>query len=81
MTESVFEIAAAVRERRTSAVERVSAALDRVERFDKATNAFCAVDPDIARADAEAIDKRIASGDDVGLLAGVPIGVKDHEYA
>ena len=81
MTESVFEIAAAVRERRTSAVEMVNAALDRVERFDKATNAFCAVDPDIARADAEVIDKRIASGDDVGLLAGVPIGVKDLEDA
>ncbi len=32
---------------------------------------------DIARAQAQAIDGRLARGEDVGLLAGIPITVKD----
>ncbi len=81
MTESALEIAAAVRSKQRSAQEVLDAALSRIEALDPATNAFCAVDADRARAAARALDARIAAGDSVGALAGVPIGVKDLEDA
>ncbi len=33
--------------------------------------------PEVARAAAAAVDAKIAAGEDPGLLAGVPIGIKD----
>jgi Asp-tRNA(Asn)/Glu-tRNA(Gln) amidotransferase A subunit family amidase len=44
-------------------------------------NAFVALDGDRALADAAAMDARVAAGEDVGPLAGIPIGVKDLEDA
>ena len=38
-----------------------------------------AVDAEGARAQADSIDQRIVDGDDVELVAGIPIGVKDTE--
>ena len=59
----------------------VQAALDRIERFDGELGAFVAVDGEAALAEAAAIDARIAGGEDVGPLAGVPLAVKDLEDA
>ncbi len=73
----VGEIAAAVRERRVTAsdiVERCLAALH------EESNRLCAVTRvlgDRARHDAARVDAAIAAGQDPGLLAGVPYGVKD----
>ncbi len=44
-------------------------------------NAFVALDGEQALADAASIDARLAAGEDVGPLAGIPIGVKDLEDA
>jgi aspartyl-tRNA(Asn)/glutamyl-tRNA(Gln) amidotransferase subunit A len=78
---SVAAIAADVTALRLSAREVVAAALDRIERYDGDLGAFVAVDADAALADAAAIDERIAAGEDVGPLAGVPLAVKDLEDA
>ena len=43
----------------------------------KAVNAIVAMDVDAARKRAKAIEQAIGRGEDVGLLAGLPIGVKD----
>src|SRR5690349_14779079 len=64
-----------------SARELVQAALDNMEATNKALNAFVAVDAEAALAAAGALDKRIASGDEVGPLAGLPLAVKDAEAA
>ncbi|HEY6415756.1 MAG TPA: amidase family protein, partial [Acidimicrobiales bacterium] len=76
---TVAEIAEQVATRAMSAREVVQAALDRIERYDDKLGAFVAVDGDSALADAAAIDARIAGGEDVGALAGVPLAVKDLE--
>ena len=68
------ELAAAVRDRRVSAVELVREALDRIERLDGELNAVTAVRPEAALADARALDDR---GPD-GPLAGLPLLVKDN---
>src|SRR5688572_18316593 len=78
---SLPELAAAVKAREVSARELTTAALERIEALDGTINAFVAVDGDLALTAAAALDQRIAEGDEVGPLAGVPIGVKDLEDA
>ncbi len=80
-TTTVAQLAQDVSAKRISARELVGAALARIEEVDNKVNAFVAVDEERALADAAAIDARLAAGEDVGPLAGVPIGVKDLEDA
>jgi len=80
-TTTVAALAADVSAKRTSARELVGAALARIEEIDPRVNAFVALDGERALADAAAIDDRLAAGEDVGPLAGIPIGVKDLEDA
>ena len=80
-TTSVAALAADVSAKRTSARELVTAALHRIEELDPRVNAFVAIDGERALDDARALDVRLAAGEDVGPLAGIPIGVKDLEDA
>jgi aspartyl-tRNA(Asn)/glutamyl-tRNA(Gln) amidotransferase subunit A len=48
---------------------------------DGGLGAFVAVDAEAALAEAAVIDERLAAGEDVGPLAGIPLGVKDLEDA
>lgn len=79
--DTVEGLAADVRARRVSARELTDRAIGQLDAVDGAVRAFVAVDAERARAEAAAIDERIARGDDVGPLAGIPIGVKDLEDA
>src|SRR5262245_12055707 len=72
------EAAARVRSKAVSSVELTRAALARIERVEPQVGAFLTVAGEHALAAAQAIDKRIAAGDDPGPLAGVPVGIKDN---
>ena len=76
-TVTVAALAATVRERDLTALAVTEHALERIEALNPILNAFVAVDGDDARSQAATIDERLDAGDDVGPLAGVPIGVKD----
>lgn len=76
-TEDAVTLSARIRARELSAVDAAQAALDRIDRLDGQLKAFCTVDARQVLADAEAIDRRLAAGDPVGPLAGVPLAVKD----
>ena len=80
-TTTVAALADDVSAKRISARELVGAALARIEEVDAKINAFVALDGEQALADAAALDARLAAGEDVGPLAGIPIGVKDLEDA
>ncbi len=80
-TITVEALVSSVQAGNRSAVSVTEAALGRIDAHNGALNAFVAVDADRALAQATMIDERIAGGDDVGPLAGVPIGVKDLEDA
>ena len=69
--------AEAVRARRLGARDAVEAALARIADRNTALNCFTAVLADSARRDAEAVDARVARGEDPGPLAGVPFAVKN----
>ena len=79
--EHVTDLADRVTRRELSARELTEVALARIEATDGELNAFVALDAEGARAQADEIDRRVAAGDDVGPLAGIPIGVKDTEDA
>lgn len=70
------EIARRVRDREITAVEVVRQHLDHIARVDPALNALPVVLADDALAAAVALDRRIAAGEEVGPLAGVPVSVK-----
>src|SRR3546814_5678521 len=74
---TIADLAADVRSGRTRARDLVEVALARIEEVDQRVNAFVAVDADGAREQADAVDARVAAGEDVGPLAGIPLGVKD----
>jgi aspartyl-tRNA(Asn)/glutamyl-tRNA(Gln) amidotransferase subunit A len=76
---SARTIADEVRAGRLRARAVLEESLDRIERLNPALNAFVFVDPERARAVADDIDARVAAGDDPGLLAGVPLGIKELE--
>ncbi|MFO0971973.1 MAG: amidase family protein [Phycisphaerae bacterium] len=68
----------AVRERRSSAVAEVSAALARIDAIEPALRFALHVCRDDALSKAQALDERLARGERLGPLAGVPIVIKDN---
>ena len=61
--------------RAAGALERF---LERIERADGRVRAFLTVTADAARAQARRVDEKIARGEPVGPLAGIPVAVKDN---
>jgi aspartyl-tRNA(Asn)/glutamyl-tRNA(Gln) amidotransferase subunit A len=70
-------LAALIRDREVSALEVTDAVLFRMQTLEPELHAFCTPTPDLARAAAKQVDKRLGSGEVVGPLAGVPWGCKD----
>ncbi|MGI8662563.1 MAG: amidase [Acidimicrobiales bacterium] len=81
LREPVTALAARVRAGELLAAELVDAALVRVAEINEQLGAFVAVDARRALNEAASIDERVARGEAVGALAGIPIGVKDLEDA
>lgn len=75
---TAVDIAAAVNAGEVTAVDVLEAHLAAVDATESEVHAFNEVLADEARAAAAIIDQRIAAGENVGPLAGVPIAVKDN---
>ena len=71
------ELAARIAKREISAVEVMRATLARIEHAQPVLNSFITVCAADALRDADVIDRRIARGENVGPLGGVPLHVKD----
>jgi aspartyl-tRNA(Asn)/glutamyl-tRNA(Gln) amidotransferase subunit A len=90
---SATELARLLRQGQISAVEILESTLDRIEKVDgrpgtlepgeisaedqQRVHAFITRTPARARAQAEAVDRKLAQGEDPGPLAGIPFTVKD----
>lgn len=61
-----------------SSVQLTQSCLDRIASRNPDVAAFLAVSSEHALEKAEAVDKSRANGESLGLLAGIPIGVKDN---
>ncbi|MFN3216729.1 MAG: Asp-tRNA(Asn)/Glu-tRNA(Gln) amidotransferase subunit GatA [Acidimicrobiales bacterium] len=76
--DTAVAIAADVAAGRRSARSIVDEHLARIAAHDDQVHAFVTVLADEARAAADAIDARVAAGESVGPLAGVPVALKDN---
>jgi aspartyl-tRNA(Asn)/glutamyl-tRNA(Gln) amidotransferase subunit A len=72
------EIALEVKSGATTAVAELEGSLEAIRARNEELNVFVHVDEDDARAIARRVDERVAKGEDPGLLAGVPIALKDN---
>ena len=64
--------------KKRSAVEIAQEALAQIEKIEPKVHAFLSVTADLALATAQQVDDKIAAGEDIGLLEGIPIGIKDN---
>ena len=76
---SAIEMRRRIGARQLSAVELLEACLSRIEQTNPAVNAFTATCFDRARAEAREADAAVREGRPLGLLHGLPIGIKDLE--
>ena len=78
MSGTLRTISDRVRNGGSTATAELEQCLQRIERDDGPIGSFQCTGADAARARAEAIDRRLAAGEEVGPLAGVPIAIKDN---
>jgi aspartyl-tRNA(Asn)/glutamyl-tRNA(Gln) amidotransferase subunit A len=74
---SAVELAAALRAREISATQLAEAALQRVSELNERINAFLSVTGNLAREQAEDVDRRLGLGQSLPPAAGIPIALKD----
>ncbi|HEY8515149.1 MAG TPA: amidase [Candidatus Binatia bacterium] len=75
---SASELARRIAAREASSREVVEAHLERIEKINPALNAITVVFADEALAAADAADRKLASGEPIGPLHGVPFTVKEN---
>lgn len=78
---SAEELAALIRRKALSPLELMEQTLARIAALNPTINAFVALDAERARAEAAAQTERLARGEDLGPLGGLPLGVKDLQHA
>jgi len=76
-----YELAAMMRRREIKPSELMAATIARIEATNPKINAFVALRTEAAMDEARALDEQIARGEELGPLAGLPLGVKDLEDA
>jgi aspartyl-tRNA(Asn)/glutamyl-tRNA(Gln) amidotransferase subunit A len=78
LSKSAVALAAAVRAGRIKARAVADHYLARIAQHDGTVRAFLHVDPADVRAQADAVDTRVARGEKDGALLGVPVAIKDN---
>jgi len=76
---TVADVVAEVRSGQRTARQQVERVLATIDALDGTVHAFVLVDAERALAAADDVDRRVAAGEEVGPLAGVPLAVKDVE--
>lgn len=75
---TAVELAAAIREGKTTAVDAVKEVLSNIEEKEQELNCYVTIDAEGALAQAQEIQKKIEAGTLQGPLAGVPVAIKDN---
>ncbi len=61
-----------------SAREITQETLERISSLEPKVRAFLSITADYALEQADKTDQKIAAGEEIGLLEGIPIGIKDN---
>lgn len=75
---SAIELRQKLMNKEVSSVEIVKSHLNKIEKTESTIGAFITTNGEEALKNAEVIDKKIANGEKLGSLAGIPIGIKDN---
>ena len=75
---TAVELAKAIREGKTTAVEATQAVLDKIEAVEGKFHCYVTVEREKALKQAEEVQKKIEAGELTGPLAGVPFAIKDN---
>ena len=75
---SALELSAAIKAKKLSVPEAVSAYIDSIKKTDGKLNAFLALSEERALVRAKEIQSRLDNGEELSPLAGVPIALKDN---
>lgn len=75
---TAVELAAAIKEGKTTAIEAVKECLAQIEEKEALYHCYVTVDREATLAQAEAVQERIEAGELDGPLAGVPVAIKDN---
>ncbi|MGF1535893.1 MAG: Asp-tRNA(Asn)/Glu-tRNA(Gln) amidotransferase subunit GatA [Elainellaceae cyanobacterium] len=75
---SIRELHTQLVHKERSAVEITQEALDRIQNLEPKLRSFLHLTPEQALQQARRIDAKLAAGDEIGPLAGIPIGIKDN---
>ncbi|MBW4569416.1 MAG: Asp-tRNA(Asn)/Glu-tRNA(Gln) amidotransferase subunit GatA [Tolypothrix carrinoi HA7290-LM1] len=75
---SIRELHTQLIKKERSAVEITQEALDRIQALEPKLHSFLHVTAERALEQARAVDAKIAAGEEIGMLAGIPIGIKDN---
>lgn len=75
---SAVQLRDAIARREVSAREVAEAALAQIEALEPHVHAFNQVTPELAFAAADRVDEKVAAGEELPPLAGVPTGIKDN---
>ncbi|WP_374618719.1 amidase [Pandoraea sp.] len=79
VSRSAVELRRMIGAKEISPVELLDACIERIEAINPAVNAITATCYDAARAAAKAAERKVMAGSPLGLLHGLPMGVKDLE--
>jgi aspartyl-tRNA(Asn)/glutamyl-tRNA(Gln) amidotransferase subunit A len=75
---SIRELHQQLVSKQRSAVEIAQAAIDRVNQLEPRVRSFLHLTPTQAIERARQVDAKIAAGEEIGLLSGIPIAIKDN---
>ena len=75
---SIRELHNQIIRKERSSVEITQEALDRIQALEPLLHSFLCVTSEYALEQARQVDAKIAAGEEIGLLAGIPIGIKDN---
>ncbi|ALF55367.1 glutamyl-tRNA amidotransferase [Nostoc piscinale CENA21] len=75
---SIRELHEQLVKKERSAVEITQEALDKIQALEPKLHSFLHVTAQQALEQARAVDAKIAAGEEIGLLAGIPTGIKDN---
>ena len=75
---SIKELHQQLVNKKRSAVEIAQEVLKHIETIEPKVKAFLSVTADSALASAEKVDAKIAAGEEIGILEGIPLAVKDN---
>ena len=73
-----YELSEMLRKKEISSVELTNSVYDRIESVEPKVEAYLTLNKEAALKSAAEIDRKIADGEELSRLAGIPIGIKDN---